>query len=139
MRPQKARVKICETQGGGQEMAVMVYRLMIKILITTIQVPLGLGTKFTRVVVVKIFTINLPSQPFLGHHLGFHIFFHPGLFWAALFFLQLGCFALDITSFCIASHKAGHKLALVLPFNLFFFFSAGIVEQRKKFYVQLFV
>ena len=37
--------KRCEIQGGGQEMAVMV-----KILITTIQVnlvPLGLGTKFT--------------------------------------------------------------------------------------------
>ena len=38
--------KRCEIQGGGQEMAVMV----VKILITTIQVnlvPLGLGTKFT--------------------------------------------------------------------------------------------
>ena len=32
--------KRCEIQGGSQEMAVMVYRLMIKILITTIQVNL---------------------------------------------------------------------------------------------------
>ena len=61
-------------------------RLMVKILITTIQVnfvPRPSGTKFTRIVVIKSFTINLPSQPFLGHHLGFRIFFHHGLFGAA--------------------------------------------------------
>ena len=40
----------------------------------------SIGTKFTRIVVIKIFTINLPSQPFLGCHLGFHIFFHHSLF-----------------------------------------------------------
>ena len=77
---------------------------MVKILITTIQmnlVPLGLGTKFTCIVVIKIFTINLPSQPFLGHHLGFHIFFHHSLFEGRNLFLQLGCFGLDFTSFCI--------------------------------------
>ena len=59
-------------------MAVMV----VKILITTIQVnfvPRPSGTKFTLIVVIKFFTINLPSQPFLGHHLGFHIFFHHSL------------------------------------------------------------
>ena len=28
----------------------------------------------------KFFFINLPSQPFLGRHLGFHIFFHHGFF-----------------------------------------------------------
>ena len=39
-----------------------------------------IGTKFTRIVVIKIFTINLPSQPFLGLYLGFHIFFHHSLF-----------------------------------------------------------
>ena len=33
--------KRCEIQGGGQEMAVMVYSLMVKILITTIQVNFG--------------------------------------------------------------------------------------------------
>ena len=64
-------------------------------------VPLGLGTKFTSIVVIKIFTINLPSQPFLGHHLGFHIFFHHSLFEGHTLFLQLGCFGLDFTSFCI--------------------------------------
>ena len=37
-----------------------------------------------------------------------------------MLFLQLGCFGLDITSFCITSHKAGH-MALTLPFNLFLF------------------
>ena len=36
-------------------------------------------------------------------------------------FFQFSCFDLDITSFCIANRKASHKLALVLPFKLFFF------------------
>ena len=44
-------------------------------------------------------------------------------FLGAALFLQLGCFGLDITSFCIANHKDGYKLPLVLPFNLFFFSS----------------
>ena len=35
------------------------------------------GTKFIRIV-IKIFEISLPSQPFLGCHLGFHIIFHNG-------------------------------------------------------------
>ena len=33
--------------------------------------------KFTRIFIIKI--ISLPSQPFLGRHLVFHIFFHNGL------------------------------------------------------------
>ena len=45
---------------------------------------------------IKIFTINLPSQPFLGRHLEFHIFFHDSLFEGHTLFLQLGCFGLDI-------------------------------------------
>ena len=79
-------------------------RLMVKILITTIQVnfvPRPSGTKFTWIVVIKIFTINLPSQPFLGRHLEFHIFFHHSLSEGRTLFLQLGCFGLDFTSFCI--------------------------------------
>jgi len=83
-------------------------RLMAKYLIKTIQVnlccllhvSLKFGTKFTWIVVIKNFAISLlPSQPFLGHHLGFHILFtiaflelHP--------FLHQGCFGLDFTSFC---------------------------------------
>ena len=81
-----------------------------KILITTIQVnlvPLGLGTKFTLIVVIKIFTINLPSQPFLGHHLGFHIFFHHSLSQGCIRFLQLGYFGLHFTSFVFVYPKAG--------------------------------
>jgi len=62
-------------------------RLIAKFLITTIQVnlcclhhiSLGFGIKFTWTVVIKNFAISLPSQPFLGIHLGFHIFFHYGL------------------------------------------------------------
>jgi len=67
---------------------------MAKILITTIQVNLVPNPsetwrrqhKFTCIVVIKIFAISLPSQPFLDRHLGFHIFFHNGLFGAAHFF-----------------------------------------------------
>ena len=44
---------------GSQEMTVM-------------------GTKFTKIV-IKIFAFSLSSQQFLGHHLGFHIFFHSSL------------------------------------------------------------
>ena len=46
-----------------------------------------------------IFTINLPSQPFLGRHLRFHIFFHHSLSQGHTIFLQLGCFGLDILYF----------------------------------------
>jgi len=46
------------------------------------------------IVVIKNFAISLPSQPFFGCHLQFHIFFHNGLFGAAPF-LQLGYFGLD--------------------------------------------
>ena len=34
----------------------------------------------------------LQSQPFIDCHLGFHIFFHPGLFWRPHHLLQLSCF-----------------------------------------------
>jgi len=69
-------------------------RLMAKSLITTIQVNLVPNPSemwrrqptFTWIVVIKKFAISLPSRPFLGHHLGFHIFFHNGLFGAAHFF-----------------------------------------------------
>ena len=57
-------------------------RLKAKILITSIQVnlccllhvSLRFGTKFTWIVVIKIFTFSLPLQPFLGRHFGFHFF-----------------------------------------------------------------
>ena len=38
------------------------------------------------------FAINLPPQLFLGHHLGFHIFFNNGLLGCHTLFLQQGCF-----------------------------------------------
>ena len=62
-------------------------RLIAKILMMTIQVNLVPNYremwrrqhKFTWIFVFKIFAISLLSQPFLGCHLGFHIFFHTGL------------------------------------------------------------
>ena len=78
-------------------------RLMVKILITTNQenfVPRPSGIKFAWFVVIKVFTINLPSQPFLGRHLGFHVLFHHSHFEGRTLFLQLSCFGLDILFQC---------------------------------------
>jgi len=51
------------------------------------------------VVAIKIFAINLPSQPFLGCHLVFHIFFHNDLLGGrTLLFYSWAVFGLDIIS-----------------------------------------
>ena len=47
---------------------------------------------------IKIYAINLPSQPFLGCHLGFHIFFHNGLLGGRILYFIAGLF-LDQISF----------------------------------------
>jgi len=80
---------------------------MAKILITTmqvnlcvlLQVSLGLGTKFTSIVVIKTFAIELIPQPFLGYHLWLHIFFHPSILGLHTFFTAC-CFYINIASFC---------------------------------------
>jgi len=78
VHPQKGHSeKRCEIQGDG--------RLMAKFLITTIQVNLCCLIHVSppnspELSLLKI----LPSA--LGCHIGFHIFFHNGLFWAAHFF-----------------------------------------------------
>ena len=86
---------------------------MVKNLITTTQVNFA---PRPRIFVFKIFTINLPSQPFLGSHLGFHIFFHNSLFEGRTLFLQLGCFGLDFISFCICIPQS--RPYLTYPFSL---------------------
>jgi len=63
-------------------------RLIEKILITTIQVnwvpnPNEMQRKQHKFTRIEILTISLPSQPFLSHHFGFHIFF---LQWQAAHF-----------------------------------------------------
>jgi len=44
---------------------------------------------------IKIFAISLSSQPFLGRHFLFHIFFHNDLLGDHIF-LQMGYFELDM-------------------------------------------
>jgi len=69
-------------------------RVMIKLLITIIQVNLVSNPsemwkrqhRFTWIVIIKNFAINVPSQLFFGRHLEFHIFFSKCFFWAAHFF-----------------------------------------------------
>ena len=77
--PRRSLWKRCEIQVGCHGCGG---RLIAKNLITTIQVNLvpnpsetwGRQHKFTQIVIIKFFVINLPSQPFLGHYLGFLIF-----------------------------------------------------------------
>ena len=64
---------------------------MVKILIT-IQVNLCqelAALNSPELSLLKIFTIDLPLQPFLGRHLGFHIFFHHSLFEGRTLFYSL--------------------------------------------------
>ena len=62
--------------------------------------------KNTWIFVIKIFAINLPLQPFLGRHLGFHIFFHNGLLGGCTLFLQLGCFKIIFHFFLYAARRS---------------------------------
>ena len=74
---------------------------MVKILITTIQVNVSAALIMTiqvNVSAARFLTQNLPellllnflpSQPFLGRHLGFHIFFTIAFLRATLFFHSL--------------------------------------------------
>ena len=70
-------------------------------------------------------SINLPSQPFLGRHLGFHIFFHHSLFEGRTLFLQLGCFGLDFTSFCICIPQNQPMASFGAFLTHLFFLSTG--------------
>jgi len=106
-------------------------RLIAKILMTTIQenlcgllhVPLGFGTKFTQIVIIKIFAINIPPQPFLGRHLGFHIFFPIAFLGIAHFFNSWAVFGLDFSSFCNCIlqnwHIAINDCCYLSPFFLY--------------------
>ena len=124
--------KRCEIQGGGQEMAVMVRRLIAKILITTIQanlccllhVSLGFSSKFTWIVFIKIFAINLLSQPFLGRHFIFHIFFTLAFLGAAHFFYSWTngfWIRFHLILFVIVHSKAGILPLMVVVTCLLFF------------------
>ena len=77
---------------------------------------------------LKICTINLPSQPFLGRHLGFHIFFHHSLSQGRTLFLQLSCFGLDFTSFCICIPQS-RPMAGFRAFNLSF---VSLLQEEEK-------
>ena len=67
------------------------------------------------------FAIYLPSQPSLGHKLGFHIYFHHGILGLHPF-LQFGYFELHITSFNICMLQAVHRPTLGLLFTYLFLF-----------------
>jgi len=95
VQPQKGHSeKRCEIQGGGQEMAVIVGyngKIFNNNNSGEIVLPSPLFTRIWHQIHLncryKNFAISLPSQPFLGRHLGFHIFFHYGLFGPHSFFI----------------------------------------------------
>ena len=101
-------------------------RLKAKNLITTIQVNLCcllhvsllFGTKFTWIVIIKIYAFSQPSQSFLGYYFGFHIFFYNSILGGCTLFLQLGCFGLDFTSFCNFTLESW-QITCLMVFDLF--------------------
>ena len=97
---------------------------MVKILITTIQVNFGAAWPWHKI------HLNRPLLKFLPltyHHSHFLVAtldftsFHHSLFEGYTLFLQLGCFGLDFTSFCICIPQS--RLWGFL--NLSFFFTTG--------------
>jgi len=74
----------CEIQGSGQGR-----RLMIKIFNSDNSGEFGAETWrqiHLNLPELSLLKNILPSQPFLGHHLGFHIFFHNCFFGGHTFF-----------------------------------------------------
>ena len=105
---------------------------MVKILIMTIQVNFVPRPSSTKIVVIKIFTINLPSQPFLGRHLGFHILFHHSLFEGRTLCLQLGCFALDNNNNNSKSYISGTLEAIALKFGMWSAEVGGSIHSKNR-------
>ena len=85
-------------------------RLMVKILITTIQVNL------------------VPLD---------HIFFHHSLFEGRTLYLQLGCFGLDFTSFCICIPQS-RPMACFGTFLTYLFSLPQGEEKMKQMYLKYF-
>ena len=106
-------------------------RLNGKILITAIRVNLVPNpNKMWRRQHMNCYYYDfLASQPFLGHHLGFHIFFHNYLLGAAHFFYTWG---LDFTSFynCVLHcwHISIVNCLLVFLFSFVFFCSGWYMQ-----------
>ena len=63
---------------------------------------------------LKLFSINVPLQPFLPPW--FHIYFHLG---GCILYSQLGYFSVDIISFCICMHQSRPVVLFYLSFLLF--------------------
>ena len=82
-------------------------------------------TKFTRIVVIKFLPLTYHHSHFEATTLDFTSFFTLAFLGAAPFFLQLGCFGLDNTSFCICIHQsrliAGFVVILTYSSCVFFF------------------
>ena len=81
-------------------------RLIAKILITTIhwcRIPVKPGkgnTYFPKLLLLKFLLLTYHHSHFLAATLDFASFFIMAFLGAAHFFLQLGCFGLDFSSFC---------------------------------------
>ena len=93
-------MKSCEIKGRGHEMAAMMLITRLNMALCIIEICYQL-TSFAAI----SWPPPLISQLFQGFEDRTH-------------FIQLGCFCVDFTSFCILNtHKANHKLSLRFIFT----------------------
>ena len=103
---------------------------MVKILIMTIQVNFGAAwstdwhKNSPELLLLKFLTLTYHHSHFLAATLDF-TFFHHSLFEGRTLFLQLGCFGLDFTSFCICIHQSRPMAGFGTFLTYLFFFITG--------------
>ena len=101
-------------------------RLMVKILITTIQVNFCAASQnLPKLSLLKFLPLTYHHSHFLAATLGFHIFFHHSLSEGRTLFLQLGCFGLDFISFCICIPQSRPMASFGTFLTYVFFFTTG--------------
>jgi len=66
----------------------------------------------TWIVIIKNFAINLPSQPIIGHHLGFHIFFTMAFF--TIFTVGLFWIRFHLIAYCVTSKLPSSNTLYIL-------------------------
>ena len=109
---------------------------MVKILITTIQmnlVPFGLAQNSPELSLLKFLPLTYHHSHFLVATLDFTSFFTIAFLRAALFFLQLGCFGLDFTSFCICIPQSWPMAGFGTFLTYLFFFTTGRRKDEADF------
>ena len=88
--------------------------------------PLGqLAQNSPELLLLKFLPLTYHHSQFLAATLDFTSFFTIAFLRAAHFFLQLGCFGLDFTSFCICIPQSRPMAGFGTFLTYFFFFATG--------------